>query len=230
MGAELPAECINIFDISLRTLSFPAIYHVPSYVTWLLAADATPVYSTHRRVLQQLQCRGPKGRWVLKAPAYMAAGHGLWDAYPEACVVQLHRDPAEVFPSLASLLSLFRSLYTDDLRRVTLGAEMIDVWGRSLDHFLAVRDQRPEGREVLDMTYVDLLDDPRKAVARIYERFGLELSPSADERMAAYLASHGQAAHGRHEYTPEQFGLNAGAVRERFASYIDRFAIPVTAA
>jgi hypothetical protein len=75
---------------------------VPSYQTWLEGQDLRPSYETHRRFLQHLQWGSVAERWVLKAPAHVFGLDALFDVYPDAGVILMHRDPVEVVPSVAS--------------------------------------------------------------------------------------------------------------------------------
>lgn len=59
-----------------------------------------PAYAMHRRVLQQLQWQVPGARWVLKAPSHLFAMDALLHTYPDARIVQTHRDPVTVVASL----------------------------------------------------------------------------------------------------------------------------------
>jgi hypothetical protein len=62
-------------------------------------------------------------------------------------------------------------------------------------------------------------------VEAIYDYFDMPLSPEARRRMEAYMAKNRKDAYGKHHYTPEQFGLDAKALRREFAEYIDTFNI-----
>ena len=61
-----------------------------------------------------------------------------------------------------------------------------------------------------------------QTVRSIYDYFGLELSPAAEQRMASFLVADREKNRG-HKYSPEDFGLSAGGIRERFATYMQRF-------
>jgi hypothetical protein len=47
-----------------------------------------------------------------------------------------------------------------------------------------------------------------------------------ERALQAHVAAHPQGKHGRHEYSLQEFGLDADTVRTRLAGYIDRFALP----
>ena len=52
-----------------------------------------PAYRWHRQFLQHLQSRHPADRWLLKSPAHLWHLGALAAEYPDAVVVQTHRDP-----------------------------------------------------------------------------------------------------------------------------------------
>ena len=60
---------------------------------WMLTHRAEGMYPFHARVLQQLQWKGPKGRWIIKSPNHMVDLPDLLETYPDASVVWTHRDP-----------------------------------------------------------------------------------------------------------------------------------------
>jgi hypothetical protein len=70
-----------------------------------------------------------------------------------------------------------------------------------------------------------LVADPIGTVKGIYEHHGLDLTDLARRRMAAWMAANPQDRHGRHRYRAEDFALEPGAIRERFAAYCDRFEV-----
>lgn len=71
-----------------------------------------PSYAHHRDVLKLIQSTCPDRRWALKYPAHLRHLDVLLETYPDACIVQTHRDPARVLPSLCSLVTNWRGIYT----------------------------------------------------------------------------------------------------------------------
>jgi hypothetical protein len=76
----------------------------------------------------------------------------------------------------------------------------------------------------VDVAYSELVADPIGVVRAIYAREDTALGSEAESAMQAYLDAHPRGEHGRHRYDPEALGLDAGAIRERFATYSSRFA------
>ena len=75
-----------------------------------MGTDQTEAYRYHRRVLQTLERARRRRRWVRKAPSHLSQLRTLFAVYPDATVVQLHRDPLKTVPSTVSLMGTIRSM------------------------------------------------------------------------------------------------------------------------
>jgi hypothetical protein len=225
IGARHAQECVRMTAGDYRSMIFPTQYNVPSYARWLLyEADMAPAYRWHRRFLQVLQSRHHGERWVLKSPGHVWCLGALLAEYPNALLVQTHRDPLRIVASLASLMSTLRRLASDDVAIGECGAEFADYLLDGLDRSVSAReDGTVPASRVVDVHFRDFLADPFKTVRSIYQRLDLELTPAAEARMRAFLAENPQDKHGRHEYTFADTGLDEGALRERARRYQQYF-------
>ena len=111
MEADGPEECRHLFVQSFLDHTFDSNASIPGYTRYFEAQDMRPAYEWHRDVLRLVGSTSPERRWVLKYPAHMRELDALLAVYPDACVVQSHRDPARVLPSMCSLVTGWRSLY-----------------------------------------------------------------------------------------------------------------------
>lgn len=219
-----PTECQDLLGMAFRTAHFDGMAHVPSYTDWVLGCDMAPAYRTHRRVLRLLQWHCPPRLWHLKTPVHMLALDDLVAAYPGARFVWTHRDPAEVMGSVCSLVAYTRSWVSERDDSAGLAAQQADLWAEALRRAMAFRAGAGEDR-FADVDFVAFNADPVGTVGRAYGELGLELGPEARRRMTAWAAEHARGAHGAHEYATETFGIDPGAVRERFAFYTGHFAL-----
>ena len=186
-----------------------------------------PAYRYLERLLKFLQWQkrqaGQRGeRWVLKAPYHLAFIDVLFETFPDATVVQTHRDPLETIPSYASMcLSLWR-LGADDPDPAAAGRE----WGgwvrRALQRCLELRESRYPDRFV-DVWYRDALRDPIGEVRRIYAFVGRELSAETEERMRRWLRDNARDKRAPHEYSMDTFGMTREQLERDFAAYRERF-------
>ena len=230
LGAELPLECIAIMSASFASPRFHTTYHVPSYQAWLAGADLYPAYDFHRRFLQHLQWRAPAGHWVLKAPSHVFGFEALFATYPDAVVVQTHRDPLTVLASVASLTLVLQGAFTDHLDLAEIGAEVTQRWSSGLERAMQARRDARVDEQFVDVRYQELLRDPMAVVHSIYDRFGMTLSAGAKARMQRFLARHPKDRYGAHRYSLSTFGLDARDLRPRFKTYCERFGLEPEAA
>jgi len=199
IGAGLPQECIAITAHSFVSLRFLVTHDLPGYAALLEATDHRQAYDFHRRFLQHLQWQATPRRWVLKAPGHLANLDALLAVYPDAMIVQTHRDPVESIPSLVSLRARLRRAFSRHADAHRIADEVIGYWCRAIDRAAATRAQRPS-RQFFDLDYAALVQRPLDSVAALYHHFGLRLSQPARARMRAYLAANPQHKHGRHHY------------------------------
>ncbi|MBL38807.1 MAG: sulfotransferase family protein [Xanthomonadales bacterium] len=227
LAPRLPQECIAIDSHTLQGYEFQTTHDVPGYQRWFEQRDKHAVYRHHKRFLQYLQWQRPrlhKAHWVLKAPAHLFGLAELLAVYPDAGIVQTHRNPLKVMASLASLSTMLRAAFSESVDPRAVGREMARRWGGGL---LGALEQRDSGRlpaeRFLDIDYRAIVEDPIDTVKTIYARFDRELTPTAERAMRAFLAANPKDKHGAHRYSLEQFGLDADEQDRRFAAYRARF-------
>jgi hypothetical protein len=228
MGARLGQECVRITAADFRSMIFSTQYRVPEYQRWLLEqAELESAYRYHRMFLQYLQSAHPTERWVIKSPAHLWSLQAMFNEYPNALIVQTHRDPLRVVCSLASLVDLLRRLASDDVSISEVAAEWVDDIVLGLDRAVeARRDGTVPPGQAVDVLFQDFVSDPMAVVGTIYERLDIELTEAAEKAMRSFLAANPQEKHGGHKYSFADTGLDAGLLRERTRGYREFFEIP----
>lgn len=225
MDCTQPGECNHGMMLHFASTNFPAELGVPDFARWLQDSVPEGQYRTHKRMLQQYQWKGPKGRWTLKSPQHLMDLPGLVEAYPGAMLVWTHRDPVLTFSSLSSMIAGFLAAVggADDLKAI--GRSVVDTWCAAMARATEARASDPtiEGR-ILDLAHRDIVADPTAAIQRIYYRFGLPFTDEHRARIAAFLADNPAAGRlGKHKHSPEQFGIDPREVHERLAGYYARY-------
>ncbi|MCW2857797.1 MAG: hypothetical protein JWR52_3412 [Marmoricola sp.] len=226
LGAQLAQEDVRIFTSDFRSMQHSLQFNVPRYNDWLLReADMAPAYAWHRRFLQHLQSEHHAERWLLKSPAHLWCLPALVAEYPDAVVIQNHRDPLKVIASISALGASLREMTTDSFEVRDLAAQYGEDILLGLDRALeARRNEVFSPGQVIDIRYQDIRRDLVGAVARIYEQIGLELSPEAETRMRDFLARHpGDQAGSLKRYSFAETGLDEGEFRERSRAYQEYF-------
>jgi Sulfotransferase family len=226
MGALVGQECVRITASEFTSMIYTVQYRLPNYYRWLLYdADHTGAYRYHRIFLQHLQS-GVPGQWVLKSPAHLWQLDKLLAEYPDALIVQTHRDPLNVISSIAALTHHLRRMGSDESNIAECAAQSYEEITVGLERGMASRDSGvvPDG-QMIDVQFSDFMNDPWTTIKDIYEKLGRELKPDAAQKMRDFLAEHpGDGGRGR--YTWSDTGLDAGEVRERVQPYQERYGVP----
>jgi hypothetical protein len=220
--ADAPTECITLMAQDFKALLWESVANVPSYGQWLMKTDQESAYRHHKLCLQVLQSGGVRGSWSLKSPHHALALDALTAVYPDARLVYLHRDPVEVATSAFSLIRCLSGTFSDADHTAYIVERWTDVLVESVERVDAFRDAHPAAR-IHDVQYVDLVADPVAAVRELYGFLGRELT--VENALSDYLARNPKGKHGAHRYRVEDFGADAGAIRERFKPYLDRYGV-----
>ena len=224
MGAELPQECVALTAHDFASMIFTTTHRIPSYQAWLDSTDLRPVYESHRRQLQYLEWRCFADRWVLKSPGHLWALDSLLAVYPDARIVQTHRDPLKVVASLVSLLIVLRTMASHEVDRLEIANEWAARLADGLARSIAARAALGAER-VFDMHFGELIADEIGMVRRIYAHFDIPFSETAELRMRRFLDANPKDKHGAHSYRLADAGLDADAERRRFEAYQSRFGV-----
>ena len=220
-----PEECLWLIEHTFNDLIFELRAHVPTYSRWVAEHEADiDIHHYYRRLLQLLgaHCRG--NHWVFKAPRHLPGLAGLLAVFPEARIVQTHRDPAAVLPSLCSLCEILRGTASDAVDKPTIGAHWHARLKAIFEQATAVRSTAAEG-QILDIQYADLVTDPIATVQQIYAHHGYEFTEPFEVAMRQWLAANRQHKHGAHRYTLEEYGLSEEQVHEDFSEYTREFGL-----
>ena len=228
LGARLAQECVRITGGDFRSMIFPIQYDVPNYNRWLLhEADLAPAYRWHRIYLQHLQSEHPGDRWLLKSPAHLWHLPSLLAEYPDAVVIQTHRDPLKVVASVSALAAHLRRMASDHSSVSAAAAQYADDIFVGLDRSMAARrDGTLPPDQVIDVQFGDFMADPFATIGRVYDQLGREFTTGIERRMRTFLTDHpGDGGGAGTRYTFAETGLEAGALRERAAEYQEFFGV-----
>ena len=228
VGAELAQECVRITGGDFRSMIFPIQYVVPAYNHWLLhEADLAPAYDWHRIFLQHLASRVPAEQWLLKSPAHLWHLPTLRAAYPDAVIIQTHRDPLKVISSVSALASSLRRLTTDQSTTPQAAAQYADDIPLALDRAVAAHRQEVFPKEqVVDLHFTQFIADPIGQIRRLYSEIGREFTAETEQGMRDFLADHpGDGGGGGTRYSFADTGLAEGELRERTRGYVEEFGV-----
>lgn len=218
-GIDGAMECQDLMALDFKSQIFQAFAQVPSYSDWLLDADHTGTYMYEKRVLKLLQWGAPNRPWRLKAPTHMLYLDALDAAFPDARFVMTHRDPTDVMLSVATVYTQIIEKFSDHVDHGYIGELNVRCWSEAMRRAIAFREAGNDHR-FFDIHFRAMHEDPIREVRALYAWLGEDVSPAFEQAMAAWWASNSEAER-MVKPDPAKFGLDAEAVRTRFADYLD---------
>jgi hypothetical protein len=222
--ADSPQECSEITAHVFQSWRFDTIFHVPDYFTWMEQRGDQAGFEFHRNFLQFLQ-KGLTGTWVLKCPDHTFSLDRILQIYPDARFVIVHRDPVDVFASVAHLTEVLRRPFMQNVDSVQIGAQVSERWLEGTRRLVAF-DQRtdiPPSRKI-HILHDDLIRNPMQTAASIYQQFNMTLSPQAESAMQKSLAARPHGGYARHApYSLKRFNVSTERLQARFAFYTSTY-------
>ncbi len=221
MSAEGADECRMLLMQSFVNVTFQSNANLADYEAWLYDADLRPAYKLYRDSLRLIAANEPHKRWVLKDPSHLWSMDVLLEFFPDAMVIQTHRDPVKLIPSVSSLVLTARRMQEPDVTAAEVGRRELAQWQRVWNKTIAVRRQYPQ--RFIDVYFDDFVNDPVAVVKTIYEQCGEELGAPHEVSMRNWMQSNPASKYGGHSYSAEEFGLSEGGIRDAFGEYCDFF-------
>jgi hypothetical protein len=214
-------ECLEVLKQSFVSNRFASGWHVPSYTEWLAHQDERPAYHHYANVLRLIGAHDQR-RWLLKNPGHIAQLDVLLETFPNACIVQTHRDPVKALPSLCSVLAMSRRVLEGDAVQLdVIGQRECEYWSDAVTRALIVRKRA--SKQFFDVDHRRFHAEPLRVMSELYAYFGLQLSDTVRNSMREWLRANRSDQHGEHRYTLAEFNLNASEIRARFKEYVQHF-------
>jgi Sulfotransferase family len=227
LGNGLP-EDERTWAFDFRVMTPTAWWRVPMQsLVGGLATDSAAQYRLHRAMLQQLQYQRPRKYWVLKG------FHGfrlkeMFDTYPDATLVWLHRDPVQVAAS--------RTMMMADIAEGMVGP--VDLHALAKMHLELTRagvtntmnNPMVEDPRILHVRYTDFIADQVGTVKRYYDFAGRTVAPEAESAMRDYLANNRGDRYGKFRYSTQlliDIGEDLDALHAEFQPFRQRFGVAI---
>jgi hypothetical protein len=227
MRAWTPYECVAIHSYTLLSEEFAMICRIPSYEAFLRKAKFGPVYAWQKRFLQYLQLSCQTKQWILKSPDHVHTLEYLLTVFPDAVVIQTHRNPLDVLRSSMQLTEMLEGTFARSDDRAQTRVREARSLAEHMEGITSFRKVHPELEgQFIDVKYHELVVDPLAIVRQIYQRLDKRLSEPAIERME--LLASKRSRYKRHRNGPvlSDFALDGTLDRHRLEAYCSRFGIP----
>lgn len=218
-------EEVLLIEHSFHSSVPEAHMRLPSYSRWVEAQDHAPVYRDLLAMLQHLQWQTPgraAKRWVLKSPHHLGHMDALFEVFPDAKVIQTHRDPMQTVPSLCSMCANLAAPLTRAPNPQAIGAHWLRRLSRSLNACMKTATARPDS--FLDLHFRAMVQDPIAQMAQVYEFVGERFGDRAEAAMRAYREDDAHQADA-HAYNLADYGLSEAQIDRLFSAYIKRYGL-----
>lgn len=176
-------------------------------------------------VKRQLLLNGGDKIHLSKNPVMSGWLDALLEAFPDARIVVMLRDPAECIPSCLKLVEASwkgKGWQAQDYKR-SLDI-LTDI---AFEHFHNPRQvlaAHPDTPQVM-VDYRRLTGEPRETVHAVYRAMGIELSPAFDRWLAAQ-AEREKKHHSKFEYSLGEFRLAPRRIEEELAEFYREYQWP----
>ncbi|HJO23907.1 MAG: sulfotransferase [Myxococcota bacterium] len=220
LRSDLPVECVTLTMPCFCGPHWPMVAQMPGF-----GHDLEEMYRFHRRILQVLQYGEPRRNWLLKTPGHLMTVDLVFQTYPDAWIVQTHRDPAKTMPSTVSTTAMVQWLRKDDVDVGTLSMAVAAIFAGALNDVAQRRKSGALPERFVDVHFQDLLSDPVSTLRAAYDAMQREFTDEHADRIRQYLADKPKGKFGAHRYSAEEWGFDTAALREQLAPYIDHFGV-----
>lgn len=225
-AAEEVHECCMLLRQSFVSNLWSCGWSAATYDAWWQCQSEEPAYRHYYRCVQLIGSNEPEKRWLLKNPGHIENLDLLFAVFPDARVIQTHRDPARAVPSLVSLLIQMHPVMEEgraDQRAEIMLRREVAKWANAVRKCDAVRRDRPG--QVLDVVHGDFHRDPMALLERIYAFIGMEITDETRAGFARRIEEKPELQHGVHRYSIADYGMTEAEAREPFGDYIDRYGL-----
>ncbi|SMB21935.1 conserved protein of unknown function [Sterolibacterium denitrificans] len=221
LSPDGPDEPGRIIGQGFSDDRFEVVNTVPTWSEWYANTIHRETFQRYRRVTQLIGAYEPDKRWLMKYPVFIRNLEAFLDAFPDACILWTHRDPAQVLPSYVSLVAHFRGLMEKDIDHARIAREQLEIWASAMECGMRLR----EGREhqFHDVYFNDFYADPLGEIARAYARFDQSFPEAARAAIQKWRDDNPPGKHGEHTYSKTFVGVDRAAIHARFAAYLARF-------
>ena len=216
--ADSPTECIAVLGQAFQSISWEALANVPSYAEWWRGSDMTAGYGYHRDVLQVLQSNGARAGGRSRAPAMPSRStrspRSTRTPGSSCCTATRSRWPPRSAasstrcPRPSATSTTGTTSATTGPPRWRTASPGVDAHADRLHH----------------VQYADLVTDPVGTVAGSTTTW--DRRHARRRRRDRTVAARPRGSFGVHRYDLASYGLVEGALRERFAGYVERYDVP----
>lgn len=221
MHADKAEECSWIMEQSFWGATFFSSMNTPNYTKWALEAD-TRAFCEHYRQVLGVVSNGDTRPWILKNPAHIFCLEGLLAVFPDARIVQTHREPVTGLASTSNLIWTMRRDLEPELTTQDVGDLTLKTWGHGL-HMMEEARRKHDASQFYDVHMLQTRHDPMGTMQRIYAYFDMPVSADTLAAWQDELTRDPNQEHSIGKYEAADFGVNETNVADAIGSYAERY-------
>jgi hypothetical protein len=223
MAVDTVEESLNILAHGFHSNMYPSQYTIPRYDAWYRSSSDEDSYRYLADVLRLIGAHTPERTWLLKNPTDTFSLAEIFAVFPDAMIIQTHRDPLQSVPSIVNLIGGAHRMFRGEshIDYSAIFAREQEMWAQAMERADSVKDAHP-GR-VLDVQFGAFVQDQLGVVRTIYDYFGLDLSIETEHSMREWLAANPRKSQVMQRFTPEDFGGSTETLLTRYAAYRERY-------
>ncbi|GMH35292.1 hypothetical protein BSKO_03160 [Bryopsis sp. KO-2023] len=228
-GPDRPEEDMMLTAITFQCIIFSVFLSSEKYLNWYKTKEPMMPTKYLKRVLQVLQWQDrqlglPQKRWLLKSIDHIQHIEALREVFPDATIVQTHREPVTVVTSAITLVTYGcgMSCTPIDLKKMgTLWASFIETMLRD---FVNSQKNHKTGK-VCNVLFNDFVADNIKEVERVLEIADVDFDGKNRKKMELFSCAHQQYRRGKVMYNLARFGLDKHDLEKKLRFYATHFGV-----
>ena len=225
---EAEEDDLILLYVYSSTFSLGVFPYPDEILNYILPFDDLPeererVMPFYKGALQRhIYHHGAEERHILsKNPVFSSRVDALYETFPDARFIYLIRNPFNVVASMGSYGRAIWSDFQGALREFPFDSFIWETVKKWYTYTLDRLAQAPPESNII-VSFDDVTNNPREVVTRIYEHFGLELTPEFDQTLIKATES-ARAYESNHSYSFENTAFTREQVMEEFGDLIRRF-------
>jgi len=147
----------------------------------------------------------------------------LFDTYPDACVIWVHRDPIQVIAS--------RIVLSGELAEMLTGAidwkehARIHREAATAEYLNTLQDPVVADSRIHHVRYTDFVADPVATLQTFYKKFDVPFTRETKAAMRGYLETNKADRYGKFRYSADVIDTDLGELSAKLAPYRERFGL-----
>jgi hypothetical protein len=213
--AQVLLHIWSTYDL-IAFFPFPKLLKKYIYYDELVSSeDKARDMKYYHDVLQKHVFASGGKRLISKNPTNSPKVRSLHHQFPDAKFINIVRNPLRVIPSSISLFAAHWKTYGDPETDYALQDTVIEHskhWYRYPHRYL----KRLPPNQYLLVNYRDLVKDPKTTIERIYNQFGMQITPEY-ARILESETENAKNYKSKHKYSLRDMGLTQQRISREFA-------------